>query len=149
MPTFIWIAIVLIAGALLPIQASLNNKVADALGGPIIGAAAACVVTVAALLGIVALQLPTTPISWEGLRSLHWTAWLGGFIGALYLAVIILAYPRLGPAYTFCLLVFGQVLASLLMEHFNVLVTQPHPISPMRVIGLLCVVLGIFLIRKF
>lgn len=149
MSVFLWIAIVLIAGALLPVQASLNNKVAEALGGPIIGATAACLVTVIALLGIVVVQLPSTPISWEGFRNLHWTAWMGGLIGALYLAVIILAYPRLGPAYTFCLLVFGQVLASLLMEHFNVLVTQPQPISLMRIVGLLCVVLGIFLIRKF
>ncbi|MDO4715461.1 MAG: DMT family transporter [Bacteroidales bacterium] len=149
MQMLIWIALALIAGALLPVQASLNSKVASALGGPFYGAAAACIVTVIALLGVAAFQLPSTPLSWEGFRQLHWTAWLGGLIGALYLAVVILAFDRLGPAYAFCLMVFGQVLASLLMEHFNVLVAEQQPISLMRIVGLILVVGGIFLIRKF
>jgi aryl-alcohol dehydrogenase-like predicted oxidoreductase len=61
-------------------------------------------------------------------------------------------YPvegRLGPGLAFGLVVAGQLFASVLLEHFDMLVAEPHPISLLRLVGLALVLGGVFLIRTF
>jgi transporter family-2 protein len=55
----------------------------------------------------------------------------------------------MGPWLTFGLLVAGQQIVSVTLEHYNVLVTQPHPISFLRVVGILLVAGGVMVIRMF
>lgn len=55
--------------------------------------------------------------------------------------------PRLGPALYFGLLVAGQLLASLLLEHFGALGLDAHPVSLGRVAGAILLITGAALIR--
>lgn len=43
----------------------------------------------------------------------------------------------------------GQLIVSVLLEHFGVLVAEPHPISVLRVVGLALVFGRVALIRLF
>jgi bacterial/archaeal transporter family-2 protein len=65
------------------------------------------------------------------------------------LTAIILTYPKLGPGLGFGLVVAGQLIVSVLLEHFGLLVSQPHPISVLRLVGLTLVFGGVALIRMF
>jgi uncharacterized membrane protein YdcZ (DUF606 family) len=47
------------------------------------------------------------------------------------------------------LVVAGQLIVSVLLEHVGMLVSQPHPISVLRVVGLGLVFSGVALIRMF
>jgi bacterial/archaeal transporter family-2 protein len=47
------------------------------------------------------------------------------------------------------LVVAGQLIVSVLLEHFGLLVSQPHPISVLRLVGLTLVFGGVALIRMF
>jgi transporter family-2 protein len=73
----------------------------------------------------------------------------GWFAWRFYVTVMVLAFPRLGPALTFGLAVAGQLLISLLLDHFNVLVPHPHPINLYRILGILLIISGVVIIRKF
>ena len=76
-----------------------------------------------------------------------WWAWSGGFFGAVYIAISILLVPRLGTATFVALLVAGQMLSSLVFDHYGVLGVAQHPASPSRLLGAAALVGGVVLIR--
>jgi bacterial/archaeal transporter family-2 protein len=47
------------------------------------------------------------------------------------------------------LLIAGQLLVAVVLEHFNVLVAEPHPISLFRLAGVALVLAGVAMIRIF
>jgi hypothetical protein len=47
------------------------------------------------------------------------------------------------------LLIAGQMSISVALEHFNILVAELHPISLLRVLGILLVVGGVLMVRMF
>ncbi|MFH6982198.1 DMT family transporter [Marinoscillum sp. 108] len=147
MNKLMWVIMAFISGAFLPIQAGLNTKLGKAGESPVHASTISFVVgTVALLLYILFTQ---QSVSWEGIKSAPGYVWIGGVLGAFYVTVIILAFPQLGPGLTFGLVVAGQLIISALLEHFNVLVAQQQSISPMRVLGIVLVVVGVVIVRKF
>jgi len=88
-------------------------------------------------------------VSWTGLRGAPAYAWLGGILGAFYVTVIILAFPKLGPGLTFALVVAGQMITSMLLEHFDILVAQQNPITAVRLGGVALIIAGVILIKLF
>lgn len=146
MNKIIWIVLAFLSGALLPIQAGLNSKLGKAVENP---AYASMLSFVVGTLGLIAYILITKQtVSLAGLKEAPHYVWLGGLLGAFYVTVIILAFPVLGPGLTFGLVVAGQMVISVLLEHFNILVAQQNPISFTKIIGIALVVLGVLLIRK-
>lgn len=118
---------VLIAGAFLPIQAGLNSRLGKAGESPVHASTISFVVGAVAL--ILYLVVTKQTVSWSGIKAAPTYLWIGGILGAFYVTVIILAFPKLGPGLTFGLVVAGQMIFSVLLEHFNVLVAQQQPIK--------------------
>lgn len=144
---FIWIIIALISGAFLPIQAGLNTRMGKALVSPIHAS------LVSFIVGTVSISLycflTKQHVSWAGLRVAPIYVWLGGLLGAFYVTSIILAFPKIGPAMTFGLVVAGQMITSILLDHFNILVAQQHSINIWKLVGIILIVTGVVIIRKF
>jgi bacterial/archaeal transporter family-2 protein len=147
MNQFIWILIVALAGAMLPIQAGLNNKMGKAIESPIWASLISFAVGVLALLAYSLIS--KTGLQVGSLKTVSGYTWLAGVFGAFYVTVVAVAFPKLGPALTFGIVVAGQLLISLLLDHFNVLVSQQHSINVYRILGMLLIIAGVFLIRKF
>jgi transporter family-2 protein len=147
MNKILWIILAFLSGCFLPIQAGLNTKLGKAGASPVYASLISFAVGVAALVFYVILTKET--FSWAGLKTAPAYAWIGGVLGAFYVTVIILSFPKLGPGLTFGLVVAGQMFISIFLEHFNILVEKPHPITYMRVIGVLLVIAGVIIIRKF
>jgi transporter family-2 protein len=147
MDKFFWIFMVFLAGALLPVQAGLNARIGKEIQSPVWAALISFVVGTMLLLLYIffTAQKMHTP----GLNSIPLQNWVAGGLGAFYITVSILAFPRLGAALTFALVVTAQVVISMLMDHFQILVSQQQSISWQRVVGLLMVIGGVVLIRKF
>jgi bacterial/archaeal transporter family-2 protein len=144
---FIWIALAFLAGSFMPIQGAFNARLGNA-GSSLIHAS--LVSFSIGTLSITAYILAARQsVSWTGLASAPWFAWLGGSLGAFSLTMIILAYPRLGPALAFGLVVAGQLIVSVLLEHLDILVAQRHPINLPRIAGIMLILGGVGLIRKF
>jgi len=147
MNKLMWIALAFLSGAFLPIQAGLNAKLGKAAESPVYASMLSFLIGTIGLFTYIILTNQT--ISWAGVRAAPAHVWLGGLLGAFYVTVIILAFPKLGPGLTFGLVVAGQMIISILLEHFNIMVAQQNPISFMKLLGVLLVVAGVVIIRKF
>ena len=138
----------LFAGSLLPIQAALNSKMGKAINNPI----AAAFISFA--VGSIALfcYLVVTKQSFNlgiAYKEAPWYAWLGGVLGTFYVAGSIMILPRLGVALTFSLVIVGQLLIALIMDHYGLLGVAVKSINLYRILGVICLITGVILIRKF
>lgn len=147
MENIIWILLVLIAGTFLPVQGALNTKLGVAAQSPIHASMISFII--GALSVVLYVLITRQSFSLVGLKTAPAYVWLGGILGAMYVTIIILAFPRLGPALAFALLVAGQMITSLLMEHFDILVAQQHTITPWRLGGVALIIVGVILVRLF
>ena len=147
MEKIFWIVLVLVAGAMLPVQAGLNNQMGKALVSP------AWAVLISFFVGTIAMLIYVVitkqPLHFHQFKEVPITTWLAGFLGAVYVTSVVLAFPKLGAALTFGLIVGGQLTISLLLDHFNILVQVKHSINIYRVIGMILIVAGVVIIRKF
>ena len=143
----VWVVVALLGGCLLPVQGAFNARLAAAGSSPLHASLVSFVVGTVALAVYVLATRQT--VSWAGLAAAPWYAWLGGFLGAFALTAIILTFPKLGPGFAFGLIIAGQLIASMMLEHFDVLVAEPHPISLLRIAGIALVLVGVVLIRVF
>ena len=75
-------------------------------------------------------------------------AWSGGVFGAIFIGLSIVTIPKLGGAAYIAILVTGQMLAALTVDHFGWMGIPERPIDLPRVIGLALLVGGVVLIRR-
>jgi transporter family-2 protein len=68
-------------------------------------------------------------------------------IGALFVVAATVLVPRLGAAALICLAVFGQLVGSLLLDHYGVL-HAPKPADAMRIAGAVLVALGALMVVR-
>ncbi len=142
-----WIVIAILSGAFLPIQAGLNTRLGKAAGSPVYASFISFLIGAASVL--IYAMLTRQHLSWAGLRAAPAHVWIGGILGAFYVTAIILAFPKIGPALTFGLVVAGQMIIAVLLDQFKILVTQQHSINAWRVLGIAMIIAGVFLVRKF
>ena len=143
----IWVVLTLVAGAFLPIQAGLNTRLGKAIASPVYASLISFLVGLVDLLVYILVTRQT--VSLAGIKEAPGHIWMGGLLGAFYITVIIFAFPVLGPGLTFGLIVAGQMVVSILLEHFNILVAHPSPISYMKILGVGLVVAGVIIIRRY
>ncbi len=140
-----WLAMLAIVaiGAILPLQGLVNARLATALHGPVMAA------FVSFLVGSVVLGawLLVARTPWGAAPDARFPAWIwvGGVLGAVYVAVFTLLIPRVGAAAAICLAVLGQVVASMLLDHYGVLQAQ-RPADWTRITGAVLVLLGVVLV---
>lgn len=142
------LTLTLLAGCLMPVQPAVNAVVARGMESAYL-AAFFSFLTGALVLGLVcaAMRLP-----WPDgrlLSGLPWWVWTAGPMGAFFVTMTILAVPRLGAMSVMALLVAGQMLMSLVMDHYGWLGIPPQPVSPGRALGALMLLAGVVLIRRF
>lgn len=145
---FVYILLALLAGATLPTQAAVNNRMAMAVGNPIIAALISFIVgTLSLLVYIFATGTPTTGLL--SVRSAPPIAWIGGLIGAFFVASTVALVPRLGVAMTFSLVIAGQMVVTLIIDHFGLLGVPVREVSVLRVVGMMLIIAGVILIRRY
>jgi len=147
MTKFFWIILAFVSGAFLPLQAALNTKLGKTVASPLYASLISFLIGSAGLALYILLTRQT--VSFTALKSAPLYVWVGGLLGACYVTAIILLFPRLGPGLTFGLVVAGQMTLAALLEHFNILVSQPHPITFIRILGMLLIIVGVILVRLF
>jgi bacterial/archaeal transporter family-2 protein len=75
-------------------------------------------------------------------------AWSGGIFGAIFIGLSIITIPKLGGATYIALLVTGQMIAALAVDHFGWLGLQERPIDLPRMLGVALLIGGVVLIRR-
>jgi transporter family-2 protein len=136
----------LLSGFLVAVQAPTNAMLSRGVGSPVNAALISFAVGTAALL-IVAYALGVRPQT-ESVRSLPWSAWLGGLYGAVFVSMAAFAAPRLGVTFFLTVSIAGQLLMALLLDRVGAFGVPRVEVSPTRVAGVALVLAGAFLVRR-
>jgi transporter family-2 protein len=145
---YIFLFVALLIGASLSMQVGVNAKLGEAVGSPLISALLSfCVGTIALLSYILITGIPIANA--VNAKNASPVAWTGGLLGAFFVATSIILLDKLGAAMTISLIIAGQMLMSLIMDHYGLLGVDVKPISLGRVAGVVLVVAGVILIRRF
>jgi bacterial/archaeal transporter family-2 protein len=142
-----YFALAFVAGMALTIQVGINSTLRHGLGNPTM---ATLVSFLVGTLGLALLLLLTrTPLPTRAaLESVPAWAWFGGLVGAFYVATTVIVGPRLGSATLLALVVLGQLLAALVIDHFGWIGFPQHSISAVRILGAVLLFSGVLLIMR-
>jgi bacterial/archaeal transporter family-2 protein len=134
------------AGACIALQASANSAFRKNLDDPWYAAFfSICGTFITAIVAMIVFR-PSPPSS-EAFRSTQWWNWIGGPLGAMIVLAGAALTQRLGAAAFIALVVGGQLICSILLDHFALLGLPEQPISAHRIAGVILVVAGVLCIK--
>lgn len=134
-------------GVGLVVQVGMNSTLRALLGSPVVAALISFLVGSLALAGYLLLTRTPLPVRAQLAQVPAW-AWLGGVLGAFYVASSVIVGPRLGAATLLALVVLGQLGTSLVVDHFGWLGFAQHPLTLMRLFGAVLLFGGVLLITR-
>lgn len=146
-PNLFSIVLIILAGGATALQAPTNARLMTAVGSPV-NAAFVSFAVGTAVLGLMAVLFQTRP-DMVAARSLPWYAWIGGLYGVVFVIAATWGVPRLGVALTITLMVAGQLLISLILDHFGAFGAPQQPINLGRLAGVALVIGGVIMVRRF
>ena len=126
-------------GALLGAQTAINAKLRGLVGSPYLASAISFTIGTAALAIVAFSQGALVGFHWTG----PWWLWLGGLFGTIGLTMNILLFPKLGSVQTAVLPIFGQIVASALIDQLGAFFAPVHPLTLVKGGGLVLVVVGV------
>ena len=139
--------LLVLAGGATAMQAPTNARLAAGVGSPVNAAFISFAVGTVAL-GALVMALNTRP-DVASVKALPVWAWWGGFYGCCFVVAAAWGVPRMGAALVITLLVAGQLLSGLAIDHFGAFGVTRHPMNLGRIAGVTLVFLGVLLVRRF
>ena len=146
MQTYFLYVLALGAGISVATQQVLNGSLRAALGSPAWAGLVSYAVGLLTMI-VAVLALGERAPSWKVVADVPWWAWSGGVFGSAFILLSILLLPALGAATLFALVIAGQVLAAVTLDHFGALGLTPHPVSTARLAGAVLLIAGVVLMR--
>ena len=135
------------AGACLALQAAANSRFRENLGDRPLWAAFFSILGTVVVASLAMLILRPTAPTWDAMRGTQGWNWIGGPLGALVVLAGATLVKELGGAAFVALVVGGQLVAALLLDHFALMGLEERAISPGKVGGALLVVGGVLCIK--
>ena len=142
----VFISIAFITGSLIPLQLVFNAQLGSITQSPY---SAGLIVLIAGLLTmslIVVVMRPPVP-SITALAAAPPNVYLGGVIAAVYIVAIIMVSPKLGVGLPTGLILFGQLVMALALDHVGAFGNPQISINAWRVGGVLMMLGGIVAIK--
>jgi transporter family-2 protein len=134
------------AGCCIALQAAANGKFRQNIDSPEYAAFfSICGTFLTAITALLILR-PVPPAA-AVVRETPWWNWIGGPLGALIVLAGAALTRELGAALFIALVVGGQLLCSLLIDHFALLGLKEQPVTPGRLLGAALVVAGVLCIK--
>ena len=149
MTTLHWLGLLLLAvtaGAVVPFQSAINANLGRGLGHPLWATLASLLVSILVLLPVIlALRLPLPSLGFISKAPL-WM-WTGGAFGVCFISLALVLLPKLGASGFIALAMAGQILASLLLDHFGLFGLVERQLTAPRLLGVLMLIGGVVLIQ--
>lgn len=145
---YFFILLAILAGIAMPTQAVVNSKLSETVGSPILAAFVSFAVGTIVLF-VYILLTGMTLSDLTAAKNAPPVALIGGFLGAFFVSVMATIVPRIGVAFAFSSAIAGQMLITLLMDHFGWLGVPEKPVNLWRVLGALLITIGVVLVRRF
>lgn len=133
------------AGALLALQAPVNNVLAHSVGGLMPAATISVGLTFLGLATIMVIsgRLPTL----GSFGQAPWWAWLGFITGVVFMISTMWAVPKVGALSMLVAVILGQLVAGLLLDRFGALGLAVQEITWPRLAGVALVLTGLVMTR--
>jgi len=143
-----YILLALAIGLLLPIQVGINTELAQRISSPVTASFVSFAVgTIGLMICLWVLRGP-----WPDLNTIttvpKWL-WLGGLIGAFAVFGSIISGPKIGLLSLVALVLAGQLLASLILDHYGWLGFPVRELSFGRISGSALLLIAAILIHKY
>lgn len=135
-----------IAGAVVPFQGAINANLGRGLGHPLWATLASLLVSILVLLPIMlAMRVPLPSQAFISKAPLG--MWAGGAFGVGFISLALVLLPKLGASGFMALALAGQVVASLVLDHFGWFGLVQRQVSLPRVLGVVMLMAGVVLIQ--
>jgi bacterial/archaeal transporter family-2 protein len=141
-------AVTALTGSMLAVQIGLNATMNRHLGSPMGAAFVNFAVGTVFLFAMVAIGRGGSVAALAQAAAAPWWVWSAGILGGLYIAASAVFGPLLGGATFLALIVAGQVVAALALDHYGLLGFPVRPVDAWRVAGALLVIGGMLLLAK-
>ena len=143
---WMFLLMALLAGIFMPLQAGINGLLARELSSTLAAATVSFVIGTLGLLLLMLLQRES--ITFGGFRQLQWWHLVGGLMGAFLVYTAAFAAPRIGALLFMVLVLAGQLGAALLLDHQGWLGFRQSPVTSGKILGMLCIIAGVWLVRR-
>lgn len=146
MNNIFYVILTIVAGILVTIQGPINVQLGKTIGNSYWSTLVTFIVGGLFMLIFALVTKQTTSVGTE--QSFKLWQLLGGIFGAIYVVSIIIVMPVLGVGTATVLLLFVQLVTSMIFDHFGWLGTQIRPFDVYRAVGVILMAIGIYLINK-
>jgi bacterial/archaeal transporter family-2 protein len=141
------VALAIIIGTLMPLQAGLNAELTRILKHPYLGAFISLTSGAIAVLILVLIKgIGMAEFKKMGEVSPH--LYLGGLLGAIFVGSSLFFIPKMGATPMIAAFITGQLLGSVLIDHYGLLGLTVTPVSLTRILGVILLFAGLFLVIK-
>ncbi|WP_026629407.1 DMT family transporter [Dyadobacter alkalitolerans] len=130
------------------VQSGVNVQLRESFNNPILAALTSFFVGFVVLLIAFACFNQNPIPSIADIKQVSWTRFMGGVLGAFYVLTVIFIVRNIGPANMICLVVAGQMIAAIAIDHYGLQGFAVHPITLPRIAGAILLVAGVYLILK-
>ena len=144
---FLFYILPLVAGVAMSIQSGINAQLRASIQHPLLAAFISFIGGTLAL-GILLLFSKQSMPAISVYSGIEWYKFIGGLLGAFIVFVALISVQKIGASNMFVLMVAGQLATAMLMDHFAVLGLRENPISIQKLLGILLVIAGAWLVNK-
>jgi transporter family-2 protein len=138
----LWLSAV--AGMLVAMQPPINSKLGNAAGT----FAAATISFMVGTLALVVVAAFAGGTHLDGLRGVPWWYFAGGLIGAVFVASSLVTVRELGAGGVVAATIAGQLTGSVVIDHFGLIGIDKQPMTIAKVVGIVLLAVGVFLIVR-
>lgn len=135
------------AGIAITIQSGINSQLRTAIQHPLLAAFISFVVGTVALALLLVFSKDHLP-ALSQYSSIDWYKYTGGLLGAFVVTVTLISVSQIGAGNMFVLIVAGQLVTAVLMDHFGVLGMKANPVNLQKIVGICLLVAGAWLVNK-
>lgn len=144
---YLWTILAFSIGCFIPFQgiitANLSRQIQHPFGAAFINFFGGM------LLFAIAISLSSVALpSAKKITTIPWYLFTGGFVGSVFIFGALFALPKIGASAFFGQIVLGQLIMTLIVDHYGIFGLPVHKIDSARVIGMSLLVSGAFLILK-
>lgn len=148
---YIWLIIGFIFGFCPPIQTAINSALGQQLHSSIMASLVSftvgtIVLFILTLIFNKSLKVATFNNKQGKLKPIYF---IGGILGVIFVTTNIILMPHLGAALTTIIVMLGQMLMGIIIDHFGLLGTNVNKVTPRKVSGIIAIMIGIILLRLF
>ena len=136
-------------GALVPLQLAFNGQLGGVTRNAFTASLIVFLIGAAVLAAVVLVTRAPLPRPTTLAAAAPPTVWLGGLIATVYIVAIVVLTPRLGVGLTTALILVGQIVTALALDHFGAFGNPQHALTSGRLSGLALMLGGIALIKVF